>query len=216
MASLLQFFKVNRVVSILIGSEFILTTSFGLLVPILSLFIVNDLEGGSPRVAGFSLAIYWITKSVLQIPIGAWLDKHKGEIDDFWALLTGNIASGVLAILFAFWVKDIWGLYFFEVLWGITDAFIVPPFYAIFSRHLDPGREGFEWSLRSSMAFGAGSALGGALGGILAAALGYRSVFLFAGIGALIGSVLLIFMKPYIKSRGEGPAEKVYIAPRRL
>ncbi|MBI4139040.1 hypothetical protein HY479_02720, partial [Candidatus Uhrbacteria bacterium] len=63
-------------------------------------------------------------------------------------------------------------MFFFELLWGIRVAFIFPPFYAIISRHLDPGREGFEWSLRSSMAFGAGSALGGALGGLLAAAFG--------------------------------------------
>ena len=44
------------------------------------------IEGGSATVAGFAAAIYWIVKSIFQLPISRWLDKTDGENDEFWAL----------------------------------------------------------------------------------------------------------------------------------
>lgn len=211
-----KLFNLNRVISIFIVFEFILITSFGFLVPIFSLFIINDIRGGSIEIVGFSLATYWIVKSVLQLPVGKWLDRHKGEIDDFWSLVLGNTAGALATIAFFFFGKDIWHLYTYEVILGIADAFTVPPLYAIFSRHLDKDHEGFEWSVLSSLSFGAGSAAGGALGGIIAGIYGFRSVFLFAGLGALCSSIILLLVRPYIRPRREGAGDKVIIEPKRL
>ena len=71
MPPLIRFFSINRVIAIFIVSEFVLTTSFGLLVPIMSLFIVTNIEGGSPRVAGF------FGGTSLLIVVGVTLDTMK-------------------------------------------------------------------------------------------------------------------------------------------
>ena len=210
------FFNLNRVISIFIVSEFILITSFGFLVPVFSLFVVDELRGGSPQAVGFALAIYWIVKSVLQIPIARWLDARSGEIDDFWALVMGNTASGIITIGFFFFGTELWHLYLYEALIGVADAFTIPPLYAIFSRHIDKDHEGFEWSIRSSFSFGAGSAIGGALGGIIAGIYGFRSVFLLAGLGAIASSFILTLIRPYIRKKREGVGGQVIIEPKRL
>lgn len=211
-----RIFDLNKVVTVIITGEFILTASFGFLVPIFSIFVVEEVTAGTAQVAGFAIAIYWIVKSVLQLPIARWLDKNHGEIDDFWALIFGNVGSAVIAILFFLYATEIWHIYLFQILWGIADAVLVPPFYAIFTRHLDRGHEGFEWALRSSFSLGAGSALGGALGGTLAGIFGLRLVFLFAGIGALFGTAALLFLKPYIKPKAAPPPHHIFlVAPRR-
>ena len=85
-----------------------------------------------------------------------------------------------------------------QFLLGIGDAFLVPPFYAIFTRHIDKGKEGFELSLYSSFSIGAGAAFGGAVGGLLATAIGFRAVFPLVGILAFIATLMLVFLRPYI------------------
>ena len=98
---------------------------------------------------------------------------------------------------------------------GVAAAFRVPRSYAIFSRHRDKDHEGFEWSVLSSVSFGAGSALGGALGGIIAGMYGFRSVLLFAGLGALTASIVLLLVRPYIRPKRAG-GDGVMIEMKRL
>ena len=127
----------------------------------------------------------------------------------------GNTAGALSTIAFFFFGREIWHLYTYEVVLGIADAFTVPPIYAIFSRHLDKDHEGFEWSVRSSVSFGAGSAVGGALGGIIAGMYGFRSVFLFAGLGALAASIVLLLVRPYIRPKRAG-GDGILIEMKRL
>ena len=191
----------NRVILLLIAGEFLLVTFLGLTIPIFSLFIVEEIAGGTVAVVGYSYALYWIVKSVLQIPIARWLDRRSGEWDDFWVMIAGSVLGGLTAMSFYFFATEIWHIYALEAILGIADALVVPPLYAIFSRHLDRGHESFEWSLQSSISFDASSALGAALGGIIGGVFGLRFVFLFAGLGALLGAALLLCLRPYIAPR---------------
>jgi len=149
----MKFLSLNRVILILIGGEFLVTVFSGLIAPIFAVFIVNDIRGGTVETVGFALALYWIVKSIMQIPIGRWLDRRDGELDDYWAMIIGSTCSALGAILFFFFAHAMWHVYLLEVFLGIADALIVPPFYALFSRHLDRGHESFEWALRSSLSF---------------------------------------------------------------
>ena len=192
-------FRLNHVILIIIMAEFIMTTASGLITPLFSLFLVDDI-GASVTVVGFSFAIYWVVKSVLQLPVARYLDKNHGEIDDYYSMLMGLFLTTTAVYLFYF-VHAVWQIYLLQFLIAVGDAFIVPPFYAIFTRHLDKNQEAFEWSLRSSFSLGAGSAFGGALSGILAAAVGIRPVFLVNGTLMFIGTVILLFLRPYIRPR---------------
>lgn len=207
--------KLNQVVLTIIFSEFILTIAAGLITPLFAIFVVDDIKGGAVTVVGFAVAIYWLTKSILQLPVARYLDKNHGEIDDYHSMLLG-MAITTAAIFTYYFATKVWHIYALQFMIGVGDSFVVPPFYGIFTRHIDKGKEGFEWSLRSSFSLGAGSTIGGALSGILAGVIGIRAIFLVNGTLFLIGMIILFFLKPYIFSKVPSTGGNILIEQKRL
>ena len=74
--------RINKVVKIMIFSDLFLNSGWGLIGPILAIFIINNVQGGNAMVVGIAVGIYLLTKSVLQIPIAHYLDLNHGEKDD--------------------------------------------------------------------------------------------------------------------------------------
>ena len=136
--------------------------------------------------------------------------KNHGEIDDFYFFIAGGILNAIFVSLYYF-ASTVWHIYALHFLIGIADAMLVPPFYAIFTRHVDKGREGFEWSLYSSFSLGAGYALGGAVGGLLATLVGFRVVFLLTGFLTFLFSIMLLFLRPYIRPKVAEEVQRILI-----
>ena len=206
--------KLNQVILIIILANFAFTVAANLSAPLFALFVVENI-GAAAAAVGFASAIYWVVKSVLQLPIARWIDKNHGELDDYYSLLIGLAITTAGVFLFYF-TRELWHVFVIQALIGIGDAFVVPPLYAIFSRHLDQNTEGFEWALQSSFSFGAGSALGGALSGLLVGTLGIRPLFLINGILMLVGLIILFFLKPYIRPKVPTPVGRVFIEQKRV
>ena len=188
----LNFLKLNQVILVIIFAQFVFTVAANLSVPFFALFVVQDI-GAAAAAVGFASAIYWVVKSVLQLPLARWIDKNHGEIDDYYSLLIGLTVTITGLFLFYF-ARELWHIFAIQALIGVGDAFVVPPLYAIFSRHLDHDSEGFEWAVQSSFSVGAGSALGGTLSGLLVATLGIRPLFLINGTLMLVGLVILLLV----------------------
>ena len=195
--------SVNRVIKILIFSDFVLNSAWGLLGPIFAIFIVQKIALGNTtegaKIAGFASLTYWIVKSILQIPIGGYLDKNHGEKDDFWFMVCGTFIAGLTTFGYLI-VSRPWHIYILQVLYAIGMAMVTPSWSAIFTRHIDKGKEAFEWSLRStSLGFGAGIA--GAVGGILVALFGFKIIFILVGILTIISAFLLLAIHKEISPR---------------
>lgn len=210
----LTFLKVNQIILIIIFAQFIFTVAANLTAPIFAIFILQDI-GAAAAALGFISAIYWAAKSILQLPIARWLDKNHGEIDDYYSLLIG-IAITTLGVFLFYGATDLWHIFLIQFLIAVGDAFVVPPLYAIFIRHVDPGSVGFEWTLQSSFSFGAGSTLGGALSGILIGLVGIRPLFLINGTLMLLGLVILVFLKPYIRPKVQAPVNRLFMEQKRV
>lgn len=196
----LRFPKVNNVILIIIFAHFIFTAAAGLTTPLFAVFVLENIGGSAITVVGFAIAIYWIVKSLLQLPVARHLDRVSGEMDDHNSMLAGACIFTLATFLFYF-SRQVWHIYALQVLMAVGDALFVPPFFAIFSRHLDREHIGFEWSLFSSFSVGAGSALGGIFSGVLASIAGIRFMFLINGTLMLIGFIILWFLRPYISPR---------------
>lgn len=204
-----KFPKLNQVILLIILSEFILVVAETLISPIYALFITQDLQAAA-SVVGFSIAVYWITKSILQLPVARYLDKNHGEVDDYYSMVIGLLIVTITTFLFYF-ASQVWHIYALQFFLAVGNSFVVPPFYAIFTRHIDKDQEGFEWSLRSSFSLGMGSALGGALSGILVSIIGFRSLFLINGTLMFLGWIILLFLRPWIIPKGKPPTERMLI-----
>lgn len=207
--------KINHVVLVIVTAEFILTTAFGLLPPFFAVFITQQIVGGTIAAIGFALTIYWITKSTLQLFVARFIDRNHGEIDDFYFFFIGGVLNSIFVSLYYF-ATDVWHIYALHFLIGIADAMLVPPFYAIFTRHIDKGKEGFEWSLYSSFSLGAGSAFGGALGGILATVAGFRAMFLIVGMLTFMFSIMLLFLRPYIRPKVPPGVSRMLVSEEKI
>ncbi|MBI2640216.1 MAG: MFS transporter [Candidatus Sungbacteria bacterium] len=189
--------EVNQVVLTIVIAEFLLITGWGFLAPVFAVFVTQQIPGGSVAVVGFVITIYWVTKSILQLFVARFIDRNHGELDDFYFFLGGMFLNAIFISLYYF-ASEVWHVYLLHFLIAIADAMLVPPFYAIFTRHIDKGKEGFEWSLYSSFSLGAGSALGGAVGGLIATVAGFRIIFPLVGLFTFISAVILVFLKPFI------------------
>ena len=189
--------KLQKALFILLMFDFLTVGAFAFLAPVYALFVSSRIQGGNAVVVGVALAVYFVVKSVLQLPIARFIDKNNGEVDDVLAMIIGTIIAGLAMFLYVF-ASEIWHVYALQFLYGLGDALAVPPFYAIFTRHIDKGAEGFEWALRSSFSFGGGSALGGVIGGILAVQFGFEIVFIVIAILSLFSAGILFFLRDYI------------------
>lgn len=210
-----SFPRLNQVILIVILAEFLFTIGAGLITPIFAIFVLENIQAAAITVVGFATAIYWVVKSILQLPIARYLDKNHGEIDDYYSMLIG-VAITTVSVFTFYFAREVWHIYLLQFVIAVGDAFAVPPFYAIFTRHLDTHSEGFEWALRSSFSLGAGAAIGGALSGVLATVIGIRAVYLVNGALMLLGLIILFFLKPYIRPKVPTPVGRVFIEPKRL
>jgi MFS family permease len=77
---------------------------------------------------------------------------------------------------------------------GLAAAIAFPGWYSIFTKHVDKGKEGFEWSLYD-VVLGLGMAGMAALGGFLADAYGFNVLFVLISGFTLMGALLLLVIK---------------------
>ncbi len=172
-----------------IVADALLFGGWGFVDPIFSIFIVREIPGASLVTVGITVAIYWIAKSIIQVPIAVFLDKTDGEKDDFYTL----IASLVVVSIGAFSMpraSHVWQVYLAQLVKAIGFAMYVASGPVIFSRHLDPGHNALDWSMDST-SVGLAMGVSGFFAGIIATWLGYDAVFLLAGIFGLISAIVL-------------------------
>jgi sugar phosphate permease len=194
----------NKVVRILVTSDFFLNLGWGLLSPVFALFVLQKITVGNPlkaaQVAGLSALFYWISKSLIEIPIGSLLDKKHGEKDDLWFMIMGTLLTSIVPIGYIFSTEP-WHIYLWQVVHAVGVAMSLPSWLAIFTRHIDKGKEGFEWSLETT-SIGLGAGIAGGLGGVIAGYLGFTVVFLLAsGLNFISAGCLLIIRKDVFTRR---------------
>ena len=184
--------SINKVIKVMIASDVALLTGFGLITPIFAIFIAQRITAGNTleaaEIAGFTMGIYWGVKSIFQIPFGQYLDKVKGEKDDLWFVVTGDLLAALAVFGYIFSYLP-WHIYLCQGVYSMGMAMNIPGWCAIFTRHIDKGKEAFEWSTRSTV-IGIGAATSGTLGGVFAARFGFDILFIGVAIFVLASALL--------------------------
>lgn len=206
---------INKVIKVLILSDFFLLTGIGFEAPVFAIFLTERIIGGSVEVAGFASGIYWIINSLALIPIGRYLDKNHGEKDDLISVIIGNLLAA-LAVSGYFFSTYPWHIYALQALYGIGMAMNVAGYTAIFTRHIDKDREALEWSVRGAWV-GVGGGVAGVIGGWAAFRYGFYALFAGVIIFIIISAVLpfLIYNRMSARNKPEPlfPGTKTLIQP---
>src|SRR4030067_3652204 len=128
--------KINKVIEYLTFSDILIMSGWGLISPIIAVFFTEQIIGGSVQLAGFASAAYFLTKSIVQIPVARYIDLRRGEWDDYKVMIAGSLLITLSAFLYIF-IKYPWQVFVVQIIYGVGGAFSYPSWLAIFTRHID-------------------------------------------------------------------------------
>ena len=180
----------NKKLLLLILSDVLILSSFGLLAPIFAIFITNNLEGGSIVAAGMATTIFLVVKSVIQLPLSRYfIDKEKHKTK---SLLLGTLLIITVPFIY-FFAKTVNTIFIAQAVYGLGAALAYPSWFSLFTTYIDGKHRGFEYTLWGT-GVGVGSAIAAVSGAKIAEMLGFRFLFFFVGVVAFLGFLLLIVL----------------------
>ncbi len=186
-------------IKVLTLSYVFVLAGWGLVTPLIAVFITENVKGASLETVGLAMSLYALTRSFVQIPIARILDIKKGEKDEFITLVVGMLIVGITAISYIFVDIQI-ELYIVQVLYGIGDALIYPAWGSLFTAHIDKDEIATENSIYQTSA-DITTALSASLGAFLVVAFGYKLVFIIVAITTWMGVLLLPLMYSSLKKK---------------
>lgn len=182
--------KVNRTIRFLILSDFFLFFAVGLLAPIYAVFVLKYIEN-SLEVIGYAVACYWITRVIMVIPLSLFMDKIKGEKDEYSFMVVGTFLIALIPLLYTISSQP-WHIYALQIFNGFAYSMAVPAWRILFTNNIDKKIVGFEWSLED-VSVGLATALSAALGAIIADKYGFNVLFgVISFFGFLSATTLLV------------------------
>ena len=177
----------NRTLKYLMFSDIFIGTGFGLIAPILAIFIKENLVGGTIFAAGLASTIFLVTKCIVQLPFSRYVDRHDHKVK--W-LIIGTLLIASVPFIYIF-TKTVYFIYFAEFIYGLGAGLAYPTWLGLWSTNLDKKQESFEWSLYSTLV-GIGTAITAAVGAAIASFIGFKFTFVLVGIMAIVGSLILL------------------------
>src|SRR3990167_2049963 len=180
----------NKKIWLLIFSDVLILSSFGLIGPIFAVFITDNLIGGTLVTAGLSTTIFLVVKSTIQLPLSRYfIDKEKHKTR---SLLLGTFLIISVPFIY-FFAKSIYAIFAAQAIYGLGAAMAYPAWFSLFTAYIDKKHKGFEFSLWST-GVGIGSAIAAFFGAKIAELLGFKTLFFFVGVIAFLGFLLLIVL----------------------
>jgi sugar phosphate permease len=186
-------YKINRVIKLMIVSDFFALSAANLLAPVFAIFISREIEGATLETIGIATTIYLVCRAALEMPVAVMIDRTKSMADDFYTVFFGTLITGFLYFMYLF-VHTVTGLYIIEILLGASAALLFPGWCKIFTRLADRSKEGVEWGIHN-VATGVGMAIAATVGAVIADKLGFHALVVIVGILILTAALILLSLK---------------------
>lgn len=181
----------NRTMKLLLLSDIFVLTGFGLIQPILAIYInEGGVAGGTMLTAGIASALFMFIKSMVQLPFGHYVD---GQDKKTWWLIAGTVLMTLVPVIYVT-AHSIYQVYLAEIVYGLGSGLAYPTWLGLWSANLDRGKESFQWSVYSTST-GLGTAATGAAGAAVASIVGFSATFFLAGLLCLLGCLALLIME---------------------
>ncbi len=180
----------NRTMRLLMLSDIFVLTGFGLIQPVLAIFINGDVAGGTVLTAGLASTIFLVIKSLVQLPFGKYIDGRTGKTR--WLMIGTMLMASVPIIYLS--ADNIYQIYLAEAIYGLGSGLAYPTWLGLWSTNMDKGKESFQWSIYSTST-GLGTAATGTMGAAIASVLGFEATFIFAGLMCLLGCLTLFILE---------------------
>jgi len=178
----------NRTLWTLLLSDVFLDVGFGLIDPILAIYLNNQISGATIVAIGFATTIFLITKVIVQLPFSKYADKLDSSKKRLFIII-GTLLVTISPIILIF-ATDIKHVYLAEFIHGVGSGIATAVWLGLWSRNLDKKREGFQWSFYQSFT-AASFAISAAIGATLAQFFGFRITFIIVSVLVLASGLIL-------------------------
>ncbi|GAB4284355.1 MAG: hypothetical protein Kow0081_1470 [Candidatus Dojkabacteria bacterium] len=141
-----KFKNINKTLVILTTSD-VFTWGFVVVINAFAgIYLETKLNVNAIQIVGIGTGIYSIVNGLLQIPVGYFIDKYKGTIDDIIVLFCGNILMGTPFLFFPI-IQSEYAYYFLQLILGIGTAMNLVAWRKTFASNLDKNKEGLEYGI---------------------------------------------------------------------
>lgn len=180
----------NKTLKFLMLSDIFIISGFGLMAPILAIFIKENITNGTIFAAGFASSLFLITKCLIQLPFSKYVDEHDDKIK--W-LISGTFFIALVPFGYLL-ATNIVHIYIVQTIYGIGSGLAYPTWLGLWSTNLDKKKESYEWSLYSTVT-SLGTAIAAALGAAIANSIGFGYTFAMVGVMSLVGWLILFSLQ---------------------
>ncbi len=181
----------NKQTFLLIFSDVFVLTGFGLVEPILAIFIKDNLVGGTIFAAGIASMIFILTKSLVQLPLSKIVDTHQKRFR-LKLLIIGTFLQATVPFIYILaWNVDF--IYVAQLIQGLGSGLAYPAWVSIWSRSSDINHRSYDWSVYSTLT-GVGTAGAALMGAEIAQVFGFVYTFLIVGFMSILGCLILFKM----------------------
>ena len=189
----------NSVLKNLTLNDFGFWSGSTLVTVIFSLFVIDQIPGATVTDAGIASMIFTIVSALVNIPLGNYMDKKKGLVDETVFLSLSSIIRGI-ALIYMAYTSTLTGLYLVQIVLGIAKGLNTTAWRVLFNKFLDEGHKAAQFGVYETvMSFGMGIAA--FLSGYIADKAGYDIVMIIAGIMTLISTVFPLLSIKDIKAK---------------
>lgn len=191
----------NKIIKYLTISDLALLSGFSFISPIFPLFIVDKIQGGNMEVVGFAIGINVLVRAILQLPIARYLDKKRGDLDEYYFTIISTVMLGVTPLLYLV-ISTPAELYVVQIIYAVGFAMNYPAWMSLFTRHAEREREGSQWAVWSAVT-GIGAAVAAAVGGVIGERYGFSTVLWLVFIVTILGAISLFKIYKPLKAPHE-------------
>jgi MFS family permease len=186
---------INKVIKILVASDFVLYFALGLLTPIYAIFVTEQIEGGTLAVVGMATTMYWVARLLTTVPLSKLMDKTDGEKDEFYFMIIGTLLTALIFITYTF-ASKVWHVYALQFTFGVINSMIVPAWRIVFTNHIDRDKTGYYWSVED-IGIGLSVAASAYIGALVAEKFGFNVVLYSVAGLSVISAIVLTFLRKY-------------------
>lgn len=121
-------------------SDIFILAGFGLIDPILAIFINDSIRGGTIFAAELASTVFLLAKSIVQLPFSRYADRSSDRVR--W-LIIGTAFIVVVPFLYIF-AQDISTIYLAQIFHGIGSGLAFPTWLGLWSTNLGKSKEGLS------------------------------------------------------------------------
>jgi len=160
---------------------------------VFALYITQNITGGNAIHVGLIFGLYRAIRAFAAIPIGRYLDDHKGHIDEYYTLLTSGMITGI-AYFALFFSTELWHVYLGMVFIAVGHSLDISAWRILFYGNIPDKAEGEVIGIYETImqiVYGLAIIIAGFVGEIF----GFEWTLFFAGAITVFSSLILLAVR---------------------